>query len=437
MSTVETLIFDDGERYPILLGEDGMPDFYVTLWVTTKLRSGKAVQTIDNRIRAIQWLYEWEKNKRRSLISEFEQGRFLTDEDMVDLKAHMKINAFEYKRAAKVKPSRKVVSLYGVPEIVTTIDSVGRNHHYNRMTAVAEYLHFVAKVVNQYRSNQSVTRAVDKMLKDFKAIRPKGKGKNVDSTEENTLPDGLLDEFVSVAHIDHLKNPFLNPTIKKRNHLMFHLLRELGIRRGELLSLELSHMDLHGQRPTIWVRRTHDDKYDPRKTQPVSKTKERKLPIKVSTANLLSDYILNERAKTPNANKHPYLFVTHKKCPTQGHPLSESAFNNMIVPIMKAADPRFAVIRPHIFRHEWNLDFSRKIDANNKLVEAGDKSKKHIEAAHEAKMRKDLMGHSSEKSADIYNQRHIREKANEAMLTEQEDLKKSLQELEQKKQENK
>ena len=32
--SVETLVFENGERYPILMGSDGMPHFRVTLWVT-------------------------------------------------------------------------------------------------------------------------------------------------------------------------------------------------------------------------------------------------------------------------------------------------------------------------------------------------------------------------------------------------------------------
>lgn len=32
--SVEILIFDNGERYPILMGSDEMPHFHITLWVT-------------------------------------------------------------------------------------------------------------------------------------------------------------------------------------------------------------------------------------------------------------------------------------------------------------------------------------------------------------------------------------------------------------------
>lgn len=77
---------------------------------------------------------------------------------------------------------------------------------------------------------------------------------------------------------------------------------------------------------------------------------------------------MNYRSKIPNANKHPYLFVTHRKGKTQGNPISTSSFDNVIVPTMKKIDPKFSIIHPHIFRHEWNLDFSRKVDKNNQNI---------------------------------------------------------------------
>jgi integrase len=195
-----------------------------------------------------------------------------------------------------------------------------------------------------------------------------------------------------------------------------------GIRRGEMLSLMLTDMTLHGDKKSIWVRRTHDDKNDSRTKQPVAKTKERMLRISNETAELLSHYITECRAKTPNANKHPYLFVTHRKCSTQGQPVSESTFDNTIVPAMKAVDARFEVIHPHYFRHNWNEGFSEKVDKNNDLAALGVTGHKHIDSGTEAKMRKHQMGHSSESSGNVYNQRHVTRKANEVSLMEQEDL---------------
>lgn len=437
MYKLEIQVFANGERYPILIGEDGMPHFYTTLYVTTKLRSSMAVNTISNRLKAILWLQEWERIKKRCLASEFEQERFLTNEDITDLREHLKLNALEQKRLeqGKARLSRKVMSLEVSPNITTTVASVGRNHHYNRMTAVAEYLHFLATVINQYRNSQATSKAIDNMLHSLKKARPKGKGKNVsDQFDIKGLPDGVLDEFMEIANPEHPLNPFKDPKVQKRNYLIFRIIRETGIRRGEALSLEITHLELLGDRPAIWVKRKHDDVFDPRIRQPVSKTLERRIPIKTATAELLDNYITNDRSLTPNAKKHPYIFVTHRKCATQGQPISSSYFDNEIIPKMKAVDGKFSQIHAHLLRHEWNNDYSKKVDITNKIrakaISEGKPSKPLIEAAQEAKMRKHLMGHTSEKSGDIYNKRHTIEEANKLVLEEQEELQEKLRKQE-------
>ena len=428
MYKLEILIFENGERYPILMDQDGMPHFHATLWNTVKLRSGDiAVNTIQNKLGALKWFFQWEQKNERNLYSEFQQGIFLNDKDIESIKEHLSLDISHTKISTKQSKRKKVIDINDSPKLLETVPSVGRNHKYNRMTVVADYLYFIAKLAVQHINDTELTQSINSMYTRIKAARPKGKGKNVqDKMDSIVIPDGLLDEFMAIAHFDHPKNPFMHITTRKRNHLMFLLLKELGIRRGELLSLELTHMMLTGPKQYIWVKRNHDDKYDPRKDQPVAKTKERMLRIKPETAALLDDYILNVRANIPNANKHPYLFVTHRKCPTQGQPITISTFDSIIVPALKSVDKRFSIIHPHLLRHEWNLEFSNKIDANNQLADLDPKKYKHIGSDKEAKMRMHSLGHSSEKSADVYNKRHIREKANQLMLDEQTELQRQL-----------
>ncbi|WP_192889865.1 site-specific integrase [Vibrio bathopelagicus] len=424
--TIETLVFENGERYPVLVDEEAMPHFHVTLWVTSKLRSvGKAENTITNKINHVKWFLGWQEKEQRDLYAEFQKGMFLSEKDIESIKSYLALDIHHLKGVKrKVSKGRnKVVSMIDEPKLIDVMPSVGRNHHYNRMTSVIEYLTFLAKLAVSRTANEKLYRSINQMEKQFKAARPKGKGKNVqDKTNSKAIPDGLVQEFMAAAHFEHPKNPFKHKDTRLRNHLMFHLMDKHGIRRGEMLSLMLTDMTLHGDKKSIWVRRTHDDKNDARTKQPVAKTKERMLRISNETTELLSHYITECRAKTPNANKHPYLFVTHRKCSTQGHPVSESTFDNTIVPMMKAVDARFEVIHPHFFRHSWNEVFSEKVDKNNELAAFGVNGYKHIDSGTEAKMRKHQMGHSSETSGNVYNQRHVTRKANEVSLMEQEDL---------------
>jgi integrase len=423
---VETLIFDNGERYPILMGSDEMPHFHITLWVTNKLRSvGKAQSTISNKLEHVKWFLSWLEKEKRDLYCEFQQGKFLDTDDIENIKSFLAIDIHQLKGVAKKvnRGRNKVINITDTPKLVDVTPSVGRNHHYNRMTSVIEYLTFIAKLAVKQMANSNFNRTIKKMEKEFKAARPKGKGQNfLDNTDSKTLPEGLVKEFMDVADYNNPNNPFQQKNVRFRNHLMFHLMERHGIRSGEMLSLTLTDMSLHGSKKSFWVRRTHDDSNDTRKKQRVAKTRERKLRISDKTAELLSTYISEYRKTTPNADKHPYLFVTHRQGNTQGQPVSGSTFDNTIVPAMKKVDERFEEIHPHYLRHNWNEEFSEKIDTNNELAASGVEGHKQIDSGTEAKMRKHQMGHSSEKSGNTYNKRHVSKKANELSLMEQEEL---------------
>ncbi|WP_439258039.1 site-specific integrase [Lonepinella sp. BR2271] len=411
MYKLETLIFSDGERYPLLINrKTGIPDFYSSLWVTIELRNQSAVNTIRNKLNTILWLMKWEKANNLMLSEVIKNNEILSDATLESLIQHMRINATKQKNNRNTK--KKIWAGGPRPQFIDTYSSVSANHQYNRLTTLSDYILFLAKIMN---ISDVYQEKVIKLISKIKGIRYKT-NHSLSYKQENELPDGLLDEFMSIANYSNPNNPFQDTGIRKRNQLMFILLRELGIRRGELLSIQIPFIDIGTSKPSILIRRTHDDKLDTRKVQAVSKTRERRLPISHSTAQLINDYIMNFRSKIPYANKHPYLFVTHRKGKTQGHPISTSSFDNIIVPTMKRMDSRFSIIHPHIFRHAWNLDFSRKIDKNNNSLNNNKSHKNFISPEKEAKIRQDIMGHSSEKSGNIYNQRYIREKANQISL---------------------
>jgi len=76
---------------------------------------------------------------------------------------------------------------------------------------------------------------------------------------------------------------------------------------------------------------------------------------------------------------------------------------------------------PHITRSVVGSKHTRLIPAatlvgGTFLVLADVISRVIISPEKEAKMRQHLMGHTSEKSGNIYNQRYIREKANKILL---------------------
>lgn len=172
------------------MGSDDMPHFHITLWTTTKLRSnGKQFNTISNKLEHVKWFLQWQVENQRNLYSEFQQGKFLDTDDIQSIKSHLAIDIRQLKVSTSRKNSsrNKVINLAEHPTLVDVIPSVGRNHHYNRMTSVIEYLDFLANLAVKEQASSILYAKIKKMTKQFRTARPKGKGQNVlDNTESKT-----------------------------------------------------------------------------------------------------------------------------------------------------------------------------------------------------------------------------------------------------------
>lgn len=177
----------------------------------------------------------------------------------------------------------------------------------------------------------------------------------------------------------------------------------------------------------MWIRRNHDDHHDSRRYQPVTKTKERPLPLPEVLVNQIDRYIMRMRVKIAPARRHPYLLVSHQKGLTWGKPLSISALNSQIFARMRAVDPDFAEIHPHAFRHHFNYELSVSIDQHNARAraEAVGTQAHPVSAARELDVRAFLNGHRSKASGAAYDRRHIREASDKAARQVQAGLRQS------------
>ena len=60
MLKLKKVIFSNGERYPILMEENGLPNYWVTLYVTEKLRTSHTQSAISNSLGHLIHLKLWE-----------------------------------------------------------------------------------------------------------------------------------------------------------------------------------------------------------------------------------------------------------------------------------------------------------------------------------------------------------------------------------------
>lgn len=200
-------------------------------------------------------------------------------------------------------------------------------------------------------------------------------------------------------------NPWVSAHTKSRNSLIVKFLLKLGCRRGELLGLRTQDVDL--ATGMVKIVRKADDKADPRKHQPLTKTHDREVALGEELTALLRQYIRYHRNAIKGARKHGFLFVSNGT----GAPLTLDGIAKVFAVIRSKCPDLPRDLSPHILRHTWNDDFS----------EYADRAK--LSDEEEMRLRNYSMGWSpASESSQYYLRRHTREAANKASLGMQNEL---------------
>ena len=287
------------------------------------------------------------------------------------------------------------------------ISNVKKPTKYFRITTIANYLEWLCKILLSHTGQKDTIKQILVFINNIKRKKPRNNDKYVMDIEKS-LDKAQLDSLFSILSPGSNLNPFTE-TVQKRNNLMFLLLHCFGMRAGELLNLRIGDIDF--AESTIAIRRRANDKIDPRVYQPLVKTCERKLIADTKLIYEISDYILNDRRKVKNSDKHDFLFITYKKGKTQGQPLSFSSYHK-IVSIVRQSSTLLGGLTGHKLRHTWNYEFSKAIDKNQDISDE-----------KEQQIRSYLMGwRPGSETSMIYNRRHIYELSKKTALEQQEQL---------------
>ncbi|VEB93015.1 site-specific tyrosine recombinase XerC [Citrobacter koseri] len=307
-------------------------------------------------------------------MKEFRKGYFLAPHEIDDL---IEFASFNFKSGG---------------DNDVCVSNVKKPTKYFRITTIANYLEWLCKILISHTGQKDTIKEILVFINNIKRKKPRNNDKYIMDIEKS-LDKAQLDSLFSILSPGSNLNPFTK-TVQKRNNLMFLLLHCFGMRVGELLNLRIGDIDF--AESTIAIRRRANDKTDPRVYQPLVKTCERKLIADTKLIYEISDYILNDRRKVKNSNKHDFLFVTYKEGKTQGQPLSFSSYHK-IVSVVRQSSSLLSGLTGHKLRHTWNYEFSKTID---KAQDISDEKEQQI--------RSYLMGwRPGSDTSIIYNRRHI------------------------------
>lgn len=409
LSSPQTARFSSGERFSYLEDRDGLMSLWPALFTFEESRPSKAANTIRNELAAISHLWVWEQLEKRNLLEELGEQRFPTEGDIQSLRDHCHRDSLDLKRYMnRAKHLRGHAVELIVPTQNISLQTVAKSHAYTRITVIAKYLYFCAVTMFRVRPNAGVLskRALE-MRDALLAQRPKGK----------TTRSGLavhpspqyFDEFMSVVAVDSPDNPFKSLEVRLRNNVMFQTIYETGMRSGEVLSRYVGDAtyDDRGD-PIIQIIDRRDDPNDPRTNPPQVKTLGRDIPISQALYDNIQEYITSVRYSTPNARKHPFLFVNHRNDEFCGFPMSDKSFLHELKRVVAVRPDRFKDIRRHGFRHNFNVRLTDQLDLYS--VE-----EKPLTDQQRLDIRKDLNGHEGDESGAVYERNAIRAKAKKAM----------------------
>jgi integrase len=364
--TIRTTTFENGERMPILVHvESGLPVFDACVYATTEVRpkSGSSA-TIDQALRGVQFLLSFADSREIDLRGRFTSGQFLALHELDDLvrmaykpmggpSEHWRPNgviASVPKEATLDRVLKRALISKDASQVSIGTASI-------RLYYVRVYLEWLGhslagKICTTLEQKTSYLEALRECLGWLRARTPVARR---ESTRQG-LSNDQKDCLVEVIDPAHETNPWTGDFIRDRNRLLVLWGLGTGLRRGELLGLRIRLIDFRKNMAAIMRR--PDDKHDPRKYQPNTKTRQRSIGISEELAYLTHQHIVKLRSKIKGAQKHDFLFVAEDT----GRPLSLAALSKVFRTLREKHPGVSETISSHILRHTWNEDFSDVAD---------------------------------------------------------------------------
>jgi integrase len=405
--------FQNGERHSVLQLSSGLPVHEVTLYLGRYRTKGRAANTIHFVCVSLALLYCELAAAGVHLLQRFEQGRFLTSQELDRLAAAAQYRIDDLDEEAAGARGSKVISINRVTmrraKHAEERRPVEAQTQASRLRYIADFLEFFSTyVAATLPPSQRAALAADAergllaLKEHVPRVSKRAKlGARVGLSEEEQA------RVVAIVHPDSPDNPWRRGFVRRRNWLMVVLLLATGMRRGELLGLQIRDLSKHDAKMRI-VRRA-DDAEDHRLVQPNAKTQDREIELTMSIRTKLDAY-LEERRSIKAARLISQVFVSE-----DGNALSEKTIDKIFRELREACPGLPVALTSHVMRHTWNERFSEAADAMG------------LSEVTEQRARNTQQGWADDsKTGATYTRRHAARKGREIALKLQEKLDGSL-----------
>jgi len=408
--TAERIRFENGERHSVLRGPSGLPVHEVTLYLGKFRTKGLAANTIHFACASIGVLYNSLSAERIDLIQRLCQGEFLTVPELARIATAAQHwvrdgHEEELSTSATLINVRRISARRGRSDADVVRRAVNVQTRASRMRYIADFLAYISSYVGttvQRAQREDLRAETLHALGGFREHIPRIT-KRAKLGARVGLSIEEQDRVLAVVHPDSPNNPWARGFTRRRNWLIVVLLLAIGIRRSELLGLQLR--DIHADQPKIDIMRRADAPEDARVSQPNTKTNDRTLEVSTSIMRVLIAY-MKERRDIKSARRHPLLIVSD-----EGDALSQKSVDKIFRQI-RAACPELSIkITSHVMRHTWNERFSEQADA----IGLSEVAEQRARACQQG-------WRDNSKTAATYTRRHTERKAQQLSLKIQEDL---------------
>lgn len=408
---VRRLQFRNGERHSILCRSGFTPVHEVTLYLRKYRTKGRAANTIHAVCCSLALLYRQLTDAQIDLIARLSNGFFLTIPELDRLASAVQyrladlegfdtdsFNVSNVIHVSRIGLRKKKIA--NLPPAVDVATQASRLRH------ISDFLAFISRYVGATLVDAERKRLemnTDFALKAFKEHIP-AVSKRAKLNSRIGLSEQEQSRLLEVIHPESDNNPWARRYVRYRNWLLVVLLLASGMRRGELLGLQIG--DLSSDAPKLRILRRADSEKDPRRIQPCTKTYDREIELAPLVMKALWDFINNERRKIKRARTVPQIFVSD-----EGAPLSHASIDKLFFQLRTVFPGLPMTLTSHVMRHTWNERFSEKAEAMG------------ISETVEERARNSQQGWSdNSKMAATYTRRYTEKKGREVSLKLQERL---------------